>query len=113
MGQYFSFHEVFPIIEKVITDYSRRSGGYMTHGDIARAMIEDAEARRVLNRLPIQHSVSWWATNMVAWFSQSITVARPELRDRFERKKIGGQWAYKLGSRELNALASERTAIAS
>ena len=35
------------------------------------------------------------ASNMVAWFSQRITVGQSKWSDHFERKRIEGSWSYR------------------
>ena len=65
MRPYFKHDEVFPIIEKVVKNYSQHSTDYMEEGDIVKAMIGDEQGRVILEQLP-NHSVSWRAHNMVA-----------------------------------------------
>jgi hypothetical protein len=110
MGHYFSFPEVFPIIEKILVDHSGTSADYMRHNEIVTAIMSDDEGSKVLNRLPQEHSPFWWANNMVAWFSQFRTVS-PHYRSRFERKKIDGKWAYKLATQEASLRTDETTSV--
>src|SRR5690606_19304003 len=35
------------------------------------------------------------ASNMVAWFSQQISVGRSNWADFFERERVAGAWAYR------------------
>jgi hypothetical protein len=95
MGRSFSQAEVFPLIARVIEDHSRCSPEYMTHRGIVAAIMQDPEARLTLDRLPKQRSLYWWASTMVAWFSQKITVAQSRWANDFERTKIRGKWAYR------------------
>jgi hypothetical protein len=61
--------------------------------------VTDAEAAPIIEQARTQakepHSDEWLAHNMVAWFSQRITVGDSGWKDRFERAKIDGKWAYR------------------
>lgn len=41
------------------------------------------------------HTAEWIAHNMVAWFSQRISVGESDWKERFDRIKIDGKWAYR------------------
>ena len=112
MGRYFSFPEVFPIVEKIILGHVRSSADYMTHDEIAAAFLADEAGCKLLDQLPTKHSREWWAHNIVAWFSQSKTISSPQNDSRFERKKIGGKWAYKVAAPEQNGLSEKGPAAA-
>jgi hypothetical protein len=88
MGTYYRQDEVFPLITRIIDEFSQHSSGYMKHGEIVDKMKNDDEARLVLERLPKRQTADWWASNMVQWFSQSITVARSKWRYDFDRQPI-------------------------
>jgi hypothetical protein len=61
--------------------------------------LQDSEARAIIEAAQQQQdekqSLEWWAQNMVAWFSQRITVGQSKWQRTFERAKINNQWAYK------------------
>ncbi len=40
-------------------------------------------------------TADWIAHNMVAWFSQRITVGESDWAARFDREKRNGKWAYR------------------
>lgn len=91
--------EVFPIIAAVIESHSKAAQTYATHHEIVEALLEDSDFRPMLDRLahrdPKGRSASWWASNMVAFFSQAITLDRSEWKHRLERERIDGRWAYR------------------
>ena len=92
---FFSHDEVFPIIAHVIENYSKHSDHYMKHGWIVEALIKDPEANLILDRLPKDKSASWWAGDMVAFFSKVFTEGRSDWSSRFERDDIDGNWGYR------------------
>jgi hypothetical protein len=100
MRPYFKHDEVFPMIEKVLKDYSQHSTAYMEERDIVTAMIGDQQGRVILEQLPKHHPVSWWAHNMVAFFSKTITENKtvPSRFMKFKRMKMAGKLAYRVRS---------------
>jgi hypothetical protein len=91
--------EVFPIIARLIGEEYQRHHRHITPHEIAAALLQDGEARAIIDgaREQLQHdwSPERLASNMVAWFSQRITVGQSEWRRAFERTKVDGQWAYR------------------
>jgi hypothetical protein len=87
----FSHGEVFPIIARIAA--SQNSADYMSHRDIAGALVRDPEARAILDREG--GNVDQRASNMVAWFSQQFTVGRNPWAPFFERTRRGGAYAYR------------------
>ena len=92
---FFTHAEVFPIIANAIDTYSSRHFTYMTHEEIVEALITDGRAQDILERR-VDKSQSWSASVMVAWFSKIFTDGTSEWDARFERKKIGLAWAYRV-----------------
>lgn len=96
----FSHSEVFPIIASVIERHSMSSKEYMEHGSIVTALLDNPELRPLLDQLaerdPQRKTISWWASDMVAWFSKTITERRSEWDCRFEREQINECWAYRV-----------------
>jgi hypothetical protein len=91
--------DVFPIIARVIEGANRELQRFVTAEEIAKQLLKHAEARNLLQaareRQEEKQSLAWLASNMVAWFSQRITVGESKWKRAFERKKIDGRWAYK------------------
>ena len=91
--------DVFPIIADIIRNAYAEDQRYITHDQIAAALLRDPSASRIIaeahEQQDAQQSLEWFAHNMVAWFSERITVAKSEWADAFDRSKIGGKWAYK------------------
>jgi hypothetical protein len=94
----FKQSEVFPIIAAIIENLYVQSGDYVTHDNSVNALLEHREARPLLGSCPTDGSrtLTWWAHNMVAWFSKVFTDRRSDWNTRFERKKIHGKWAYRV-----------------
>lgn len=94
----FTHSEAFPIIAAIIRQHSNSAEDFMSHERIVNALIEDGEMAPVLRQLaerdPQQKPASWWANNMVAWFSQVFTIGRSDWDRQFVRRKISGNWAY-------------------
>lgn len=93
----FNQDEIFPMIARIIQSKCHAKKGYLTHDMIVRAMLEHPEAGRLISNCPNDErkTAAWWAHNMLAWFSQRITVGESAWRSVFDRKSIDGKWAYK------------------
>jgi putative restriction endonuclease len=91
--------DAFPIIARVIADAHRELQRFVTAQEIATRLLQDDEARNLVEVAREQQeekqSLELLATNMVAWFSQRITVGESEWAKQFERTKINDLWAYK------------------
>ena len=90
--------EVFPIIARLIGELYEQSHRHITAHEIAVRLLGDAEAKAasdVARQQQPDWSLEHTASNMVAWFSQRITVGKSEWGRSFERTRVDGQWAYK------------------
>ena len=95
-----SFHheDVFPAIARVILNWPAKPGAYVTHDQIVAALMSGQEGSALVSSA---REGSKWATgrevasNMVAWFSQQITIGASSWGDPFDRKRQGGAWAYR------------------
>ena|SRR5947199_5136288 len=92
-------HEIFPIIAHVIERQYRGDEQYIPAHEIAAELLRDPEAMAIITRAQSQQTKGWsagrLARNMVAWFSQQITVGDSPWASRFERTKIDDRWAYR------------------
>ena len=65
--------DVFPIIAGIIDDVCAKQARFVTHDEVARALLTDTEAARIIQEAHEQQdekqSLEWLAHNMVAWFS--------------------------------------------
>ncbi len=98
MGSCFDLDDVFPIIARLIGETEVEPGAYVEHDDLLRALLGDTEAVAVIedahSRCP-QRSLEDLTSNMIAWFSQKITVGDSPWKDDFERAKVRRKWAYR------------------
>ncbi|TKB82227.1 MAG: hypothetical protein E8D45_00805 [Nitrospira sp.] len=98
MDATFSHGEVFPLIARLIVRAPADDVGFVEHDAIVSALLADAEGNSIVSRastassLPDRRSV---ASNMVAWFSQQITVERSPWAEFFDRERRAGAWAYR------------------
>ena len=95
----FSQKETEPVIARLIRELAGDPPTYVSHAQLTAALLTDAAGRRIIARArELQgddRRPEAIAANMVAWFSQRITVrTSPYARD-FERRKIDGAWAYR------------------
>jgi hypothetical protein len=96
--------EVFPIIAHIIEQEYRQHNRYITAHEIAIRLLQDEPAKSLIEQAQSQPRKDWsadrLARNMVAWFSQRITVGDSPWAKTFERTRIDDRWAYKtsLGS---------------
>ena len=95
----FSQEEVLPIIARLIRKLAGDPPEYVPHDSLVAALLGDAAGRRHIDRArELQgddRRREVIAANMVAWFSQRITVRTSPYAADFERKKLGGAWAYR------------------
>jgi hypothetical protein len=99
----FSHTEVFPRIAAIIEGLSSPSQRYVPHREIVDGLILDPDLGPDLERLesrdPQHKDKKWWASNMVQWLSQRVTVGTiPEDYANLERAKIKGSWAYRVAN---------------
>jgi hypothetical protein len=91
--------EVFPIIAQIIEQQYQQNPRHITSREIAAQLVQDDAAKSLIQHAQSQErknlSPEQIARNMVAWFSQRITVGNSPWVARFERTKIDGRWAYK------------------
>lgn len=96
----FRFSEVFPIIAAIIRSLSDAEHDFVTHEELVAALLAHPELSTILEQLeeqdPQKKPAPWWASNMVAWFSQVFTTGRSEWEDQFTRRRVDGSWAYAL-----------------
>lgn len=94
--------DIFPIIVRIISSHFQSTGEYATHDEIVEDLLVDSEAATIIagakDESQEPHSAEWLAHNMVAWFSQRITVGQSEWGSQLERKKMNGKWAYRPGT---------------
>jgi len=104
-GRGFSLEEVFPLIAATITALNQETGDFAKHGDIAKSLLGNSdaqpllEASEMLTRFSTREEIS---SNMVAWWSQQITVDQNEFARHFSRRR-GAKgyeyWDQRLGER--------------
>jgi hypothetical protein len=90
--------EVFEVIANAIVNAPRDSDGFVGHGTIVEVFLSNPKGAALVTRA--RASASWpddrsAASNMVAWFSQQITVARSPWVAFFDREQRDGTWAYR------------------
>jgi hypothetical protein len=90
---------VFPVIARLIHEIHQSTAAFVTDDEITNRLLTDGEAAPIIEQARRQakesHADEWLVHNMVAWFSQRITVGDSDWIDRFERAKIDGKWAYR------------------
>ena len=88
--------QVFPVIAGIISRMGSHS--FVSHHQIVNEMLKDTEISWLLDQIQGREGADrrqWWASNMMAWFSQSITVGRNPYGDQFERRLGNGVWEYR------------------
>jgi len=101
MGKYFRLDDSIPRVAGAIRQTATRKQDFATHGEIIACMMNDPESRALLDASCVKSSKSpdRMASKMIAWFSKGFTSKGPRCEkyvDEFDRKKIGGRWAYKV-----------------
>jgi hypothetical protein len=89
--------QAFPIVASVIRNNYEEGRGYVTHGEIVASLLEHPKFAPMA-RLAAQgqsRTAKGVAGHLVGWWSRSITTGRSGYEDQFERKRVGGAWAYR------------------
>jgi hypothetical protein len=90
--------DVFPVIARLIEDRFAVKGDFVTHDEISASLVADSEGATIISQAlesGESHTPAWLAHNMVAWFSQRISVGESDWIGRFDRIKLDNKWAYK------------------
>jgi hypothetical protein len=96
MARSWQFSDVFPVVARLIGELHAELEDWVRHEEIVQALLDDSEgAKLVYDACSPRESESQIAANMVAWFSQQITVKESPYTDAFERTKLGGRYAYR------------------
>jgi hypothetical protein len=95
----FTHAEVFPLIARLILEAARsHPGQFVAHDALVAMVLADKRGAalvaqaRAKSAWPDERSA---ASNMVAWFSQQISVGRSQWVEFFERTRVDGAWAYR------------------
>jgi hypothetical protein len=98
----FSIAAVFPVIAESIIFINNEMKIYASHSAIVDALLENDESIRLidtaemLTRFTSRRDI---ASNMVAWWSQQITVGLNPFKDQFQRRNTPYEyWAVSLGT---------------
>lgn len=95
----FSRAELLPIIARLIRELTGDPPAFVSHDKLTAALLADAAGRRHIDRArELQgddRRREVIAANMIAWFSQHIALRDSPYAADFERKKLGGAWAYR------------------
>jgi hypothetical protein len=95
----FKREETSPLVAALIRQLTVGRAGYVTHRELAVALLADPRGRRHVDRareIGGDHNrPEVIAANIVAWFSQEITEGVSPYRREFERKKVNRRWAYR------------------
>ena len=95
----FSQSDTSPIIARIIMAAPLDESGFVSHDVIVASLLDDPAARTIIAAATVASRLKGGergvASNMVAWFSQQITVGRSPWRDVFYRKKTRGSYAYR------------------
>jgi hypothetical protein len=91
--------DIFPAIARIITHLFETKQDFVTHDEIVDSILTDSEASSIVANAVLQstetRTADWIAHNMVAWFSQRITVGDSNWIELFDRTKIDSKWAYR------------------
>ena len=105
--------EVFPIIRDTLFDLCGKKKDWILHDEIVNALLDEKDIAYLAANISVRKAIEekGIVANMVAWFSQKITeYERGKLEPEsyrefdmieeayrlFDRKTIGGRYAYKL-----------------
>lgn len=91
--------DAFPVIARIIEARFVAKDDFITHDEITESLLSDPEGQNLIAAAMQEsdeaHTAEWIAQNMVAWFSQRISVDESDWKERFNRTKIDSKWAYR------------------
>lgn len=91
--------DIFPAIARIISNVFATKQDFVTHDEIVDSILSDSEASSLVANAVSQstetRTAEWIANNMVAWFSQRITVGDSVWSEYFDRERIDSKWAYR------------------
>jgi hypothetical protein len=95
----FTHSGVLPLVARLILQAAKEHpGDWVTHKTLVDRFLSDEDGAALLARARAKSAFSddrSAASNMVAWFSETISVGRSEWAELFERKQVDGAWAYR------------------
>ncbi len=90
--------DVFPLIAQAIRECHSAHQRFVTHDEIVQRLLKSPDATSLIEAArgtgENDRSADWLVHNMVAWFSQRITMEESEWSKEFDRERIDGKWAY-------------------
>jgi hypothetical protein len=89
--------QVVSDVERAIQALCIRPNTFATRDEIAEFLLADPLAHAYLDEKAHLdgRSIEWIAGNTVDWFSAWMTRGMLQTRGRYERRKLGGKWAYR------------------
>jgi len=80
----FNFDQVFPRIAATLDRLSSPSQDYVLHPAIVDGLLQDhgAYLEQIAGDDPRHKSPSWWASNMLQWFSKEFTEKGTQIQAR-------------------------------
>lgn len=93
----FRLADVFPNVERILRQETSADGEFMHHDELVARLLEDAACQDLIASASQANgkSTGWNASNMLAWFSHWYTRREKVDPGSFERRKLGGRWAYR------------------
>ncbi len=95
----FKHAEFFPVVARLIMQETRQNPDvFVSHESLVDCVLADVVAATMVQSARAKSS---WAddriaaSNMVAWFSQQITVGRSQWAQFFQRERFSDAWAYR------------------
>jgi hypothetical protein len=100
MDASFRIDEVSELVARLLLVLPADSAGFVTHHAIANAVLADPVGAGIVTRARAVRPAAWAdnraaAADMVACFSQQITVGLSPWASSFDREKRGNVWAYR------------------
>lgn len=115
MSHSFNQGEVFPLIARLIVKAYGRDQRFIDHREIVALLVSDADGKSIVDRAVAESSLpdaQTVASNMVAWFSQRITVDSSPWKSFFERQRQRDGWAYRPVTATHTSVMTESDLIA-
>lgn len=116
MSPSFNIEEVSELIARLVPVLKGDAAGFVTHHEIVSSVLADVRGASIVTLARNTKPDAWQddrsaTANMVAWFSQQVTIGVSPWAAYFDREKRGDVWAYRPKSAAPQPVAVDPDAL--
>jgi len=93
----FRHRDVFPVVSQVIREHSATQASTIGHKSLTIAFLHNQAGFHLVEAAKLGSKLTGdrLASNMVAWYSKTITTGTNPYQSMVERRRVAGKWAYR------------------